>query len=109
MQLGLLKKYRHRSNLTACALKFTQTVEADSYVRPSALRLHNSNRPAPLGFGSHKLDGVRFRLCKRIALREGMLALPYGVCRKFVQTRHNHPVRLRLPPLQKKGMVRPYG
>ena len=27
---------------------------------------------APLGFGSHKLDGVRFCLCRRIAFREGI-------------------------------------
>ncbi len=33
---------------------------------------------APLGFGSHKLDGVPLYLCKRNAFREGMLALPYG-------------------------------
>ena len=32
---------------------------------------------APLGFGFHKLDGVRFRLYRGIAFREGMLALPY--------------------------------
>ena len=34
--------------------------------------------PAPLGFGSHKLDGIRFYLYRRVAFREGMLALPYG-------------------------------
>ena len=28
-------------------------------------------------YRSHKLDGVRFRLCKSIAFQEGMLALPY--------------------------------
>ena len=33
---------------------------------------------APFGFGSHKLNGVRFRLYRRVAFREGMLALPYG-------------------------------
>ena len=33
---------------------------------------------APLGFGSHKLDGVRLYLCRRNAFREGMLALLYG-------------------------------
>ncbi len=27
---------------------------------------------APLGFGSHKLDGVRFYLYRRVAFREGM-------------------------------------
>ncbi len=26
----------------------------------------------------------------------------------LVQNHHNHPVRLRLPPLQRRGMVRPY-
>ena len=34
---------------------------------------------ALLGVGSHKLDGVRLYSCRRNALREGMLALPYGV------------------------------
>ncbi len=27
---------------------------------------------------------------------------------EFMQTLDNHPVRLRLPPLQRRGMVRPY-
>ncbi len=29
---------------------------------------------APLGFGSHKLNGVRFCLYRRVAFQEGMLA-----------------------------------
>ncbi len=44
---------------------------------------------APLGFGSHKLGGVRFCLCKRNAFREGMLALPYGSRILFQQPRMN--------------------
>ncbi len=29
-------------------------------------------------------------------------------CINIVQIRHNHPVRLRLPPLQRRGMYRPH-
>ena len=33
--LGLLKKYCHHSNVTACAIEFTKTVGADLHVRPN--------------------------------------------------------------------------
>ncbi len=33
--MGLLKKYRHRMNLTACAIKFMKMVGADLYIRPT--------------------------------------------------------------------------
>ena len=48
---------------------------------------------APLGFGSHKLDNVRFRLCKCVAFREGMLALPYGSRILFQQTHVSPPLQ----------------
>ena len=34
MAMGLLKKYRHCTNPTACAVEFTKTVGADLYIRP---------------------------------------------------------------------------
>ncbi len=42
---------------------------------------------APLGFGSHKLGGVRLYFCKHNAFREGMLALPYSSRILFQQPR----------------------
>ena len=33
--MGLLKKCRNCSNVTACAIKFMKTVGADLYVRPT--------------------------------------------------------------------------
>ena len=32
--MGLLKNYCHHSNVTACAIEFTQTVGVDLHVRP---------------------------------------------------------------------------
>ena len=75
---ALLQKHCHCTNPTACAIEFMKTVGVDLYIRPKVESSHESTRSAPLGFGSHKLDGVRFLLCKHVALREGMLALPYG-------------------------------
>ena len=54
---------------------------------------------ALLGFGSHKLDGVRFSLCKRAAFREGMLALPYG-SRILFQQPHMPSLKYRSVSLQ---------
>ena len=31
---GLLKKYHHHSNVTACAIEFMKTVEVDLHIRP---------------------------------------------------------------------------
>ena len=47
----LLKKYRHRSNVTACAIKFIKTVGADLYIRPKVEFLHKFTRFAPLNHG----------------------------------------------------------
>ncbi len=33
--MGLLKKYRHCMNPTACAIEFMQTVGADLHIRPT--------------------------------------------------------------------------
>ena len=32
--MGLLKKYRYQTNLTACAIEFTKMVGADLHIRP---------------------------------------------------------------------------
>ena len=41
--MGLLKKYPHRMNLTACALKFMIMVGADLYIRPKVESSHQEN------------------------------------------------------------------
>ena len=53
------------------------------YVLPQPLAL--------LGFGSHKLDGVRLYLCRSNAFWEGMLALPYGAWNTFSTAPHVLP------------------
>ena len=63
---------------------FPKTVGADSYIRPNASCGHN------LGL-----------------LKKYHYAPVEGNC--LVQNHHNHPVRLRLPPLHRRGMVCPYG
>ena len=45
--MGLLKKYRHQTNLTACAIEFMKMVGADLHIRPKVESLHNSDRHAP--------------------------------------------------------------
>ena len=42
--MGLLKKYRRRSNVNACAIKFMKTVGADLYIRPKVEFLHKESR-----------------------------------------------------------------
>ena len=41
--MGLLKKYRHRTNPTACAIEFMKTVGADLHIRPNALCLYGQS------------------------------------------------------------------
>ena len=47
IMVGLLKKYRHQTNLTACAIEFTKTVGADLHIRPKVESSHKSTRSAP--------------------------------------------------------------
>ena len=41
--MGLLKKYRHQTNLTVCAIEFTKIVGADLHIRPKVESLHKEN------------------------------------------------------------------
>ena len=41
--VGLLKKYRHHSNVTACAIEFIKMVGADLHIRPKVESSHQEN------------------------------------------------------------------
>ena len=56
----------------------------------AALYLYRHATTTPSGYARHPSTGGEW--CGTI----------------LIQTRHNHPVRLRLPPLQRRGMVRHY-
>ena len=70
--MELLNNYRYCINPTACAIEFKKMVGADLYICPKVESSYKSTRSAPLDFGSHKLDGVRFNLYRRVAFREGI-------------------------------------
>ena len=43
-RMGLLKKYRHCMNPTACAIEFKKTVGSDLHIRPKVESSHKENR-----------------------------------------------------------------
>ena len=84
--MWMFEKYRHRSNLTACAIGFMKVVGADLHIRPKVESSHKENcrlsqwvnrrdivrnhnmlgntditkcntRYAPQDYGLHKFDG----------------------------------------------------
>ena len=55
--MGLLKEYRHQTNLTACAIEFKKTVGADLHIRPKVESSRESTRSAPPNHGYRKRNG----------------------------------------------------
>ena len=55
--MGLLKKYRHCKNSTACAIKFMKIVGADLHIRPKVESSLKSTRSAPPNHGYRKRNG----------------------------------------------------
>ena len=123
-RMRLLKKYRHQTNLTACAIEFMKTVGADLHIRPKVPSCTNSTalrhqimvtvnemdrmdclyRHNPLGrIYKSAPTRVSVKSCRHDGAVEKVPSCIVGVnC--LVQNHHNHPVRLRLPPLHRRGM-----
>ena len=57
LEVWLLKKYYHCSNVTVCAIKFMKTVGADLHIRPKVESSHKSTRSAPPNHGFRKRNG----------------------------------------------------
>ena len=97
--VGLLKKYHHTPVEGNCLVQNHH----NHPVRRSLPPLHRRGMIRPYCF--HELGGAwRLRLCRYVGLLKKYHHAPVeGNC--LVQ---NHPVRLRLPPLQRRGMIRPY-